>query len=344
MTGDAHDIARMLSARAADLARALLPRGHRRGAEWIEARQDQGGFGDSLSVCTSGPKAGLWAHRAKGEGGDALDLVCKVLFPGDKRAALAWSRRWLGLGEGPVPPARREVPQGPSAEQLAEAAAEEAAKHGEALAIYLAAAPITSGSPAWHWFTGRRIALAELGRLPRALRCHAGLWNAEARRSFPAVVAAILNAEGEHIGTHCTWLAPQPGGGWGKAPVETPRKVKGKLGGGHIPIWRGATGRPLKRALPGEAVVLCEGIETALSVALACPELRVLSALNVYNLGKLTLPPAITRIIIAAENDTNPAPRAALELAIKRYAEEGRDVRIARSPIGNDFNDCLKAE
>ncbi len=87
-----------------------------------------------------------------------------------------------------------------------------------------------------------------------------------------------------------------------------------------------------------------EGIETCLSVALATPEFRVLAAVSLGNLARVTLPPAIGTVIIAADNDGDGTPAAeALQRAVDRFAGEGRAVRIARSPIGKDFNDCIVA-
>lgn len=87
-----------------------------------------------------------------------------------------------------------------------------------------------------------------------------------------------------------------------------------------------------------------EGIETCLSIALACPELRVLSAVSLGNMARITLPAAVRRVILAADNDGAGTPAAeALQRAIDHFAREGREVRVARSPVGNDFNDALTA-
>jgi phage/plasmid primase-like uncharacterized protein len=93
-------------------------------------------------------------------------------------------------------------------------------------------------------------------------------------------------------------------------------------------------------------VALAEGIETALSVALATPELRVLCAVSSGNMAKVELPPAVSLVILCADNDgDNPKTAKALADAVERFTSEGREVRIARPPEGiKDFNDVLTME
>lgn len=117
----------------------------------------------------------------------------------------------------------------------------------------------------------------------------------------------------------------------------------GAVAGGAIRLWRGASGKPLRDAAEDEEIVIGEGIETCLSIAIACPELRVLAAVSLANLGRVALPPQISRVILAADNDGAEPPRRALQRAVEQHMDAGRTVRVARSPIGKDFNDALRA-
>lgn len=74
------------------------------GAEW-RVGSLAGEPGRSCAIHLGGTKSGVWSDFASGEGGDALDLMAAVRFGGDKRAALVWSRRWLGIGNDVVPEA-----------------------------------------------------------------------------------------------------------------------------------------------------------------------------------------------------------------------------------------------
>ncbi|WP_260480213.1 toprim domain-containing protein [Bartonella quintana] len=71
------EIKQKLLSQAGAIAEMLLPQGRRRGNDWIVGNT-QGEAGQSLSVCLSGSKAGLWYDFAEGSGGDLLDLWCAV--------------------------------------------------------------------------------------------------------------------------------------------------------------------------------------------------------------------------------------------------------------------------
>ncbi|WP_354189820.1 bifunctional DNA primase/helicase [Bartonella silvatica] len=71
------EIKQKLFLQAETIAAMLLPRGQKRGNNWIVGNT-HGEAGQSLSVCLSGSKAGLWYDFAEGRGGDLLDLWCEV--------------------------------------------------------------------------------------------------------------------------------------------------------------------------------------------------------------------------------------------------------------------------
>jgi hypothetical protein len=335
MASDARDIARLLAARIEMLARELFPAGRREGNE-LKLGSMAGEAGRSLSICLRGTKAGVWADFASGQGGDALDLVAEALYRGDKRQALAWARRWLGLSDDTAAEPARP----------AQAPPDTSGKDAErrtafAWRVFEAAEPRLAGTPADLYLRGRAIDLRELGRQPRALRFHPALACAEVGRDLPAMVAAVTGPDGRFVAVHRTWLEQRPDG-WGKAALAAPKKVLGSLRGGCIRLWRGASGVPLAQAAEGEVVLLAEGIETGLSIAMACPERRILAAVSVGNLAQMVLPEAVREVVIAADNDA-PGSQAstALQCAIDRFAREGRTVKVARSPVGSDFNDGL---
>jgi hypothetical protein len=331
----------MLAANVPALAAHLLPAGHRDGGHWRCGGVD-GSPGQSLALHLHGDKAGVWHDFATGETGDALDLVAAVLFRGNTRDAMGWARRWLGVGSGTAPPpAPRRAPEPVQASP----GADDAAKRRKALALFLSGQERIAGTPAGEYLAARGILLAELARQPRALRFHPECWCGEIGRPLPALLAAITDGAGEHVGTHRTWLARDGDGMWGKAPLRDAKKTLGRYAGGFIPLWRGASGKPLREAPIGETVAIAEGIETALSVALACPELRIIAAVALANMGSVILPAAVARVILCADNDDdNPKAAALLDRAAERFSAEGRDVRIARPPVGKDFNDTLRAE
>lgn len=337
---DAAQLARRLAARAHALVAELLPAGVREGHEW-RVGSLAGEAGRSLSIHLTGSRALVWSDFSSGEAGDGLDLVAAVLFRGDLRAAMAWSRAWLGMSAAPAPETRRAaLPEPPAPASDAEAEA----RRGAARRMWLSGQPVLPGSPVAGYLAGRGIDLAELPRLPGALRFHPELMNRESERAWPAMLAAIVGPDGRHAATHRTWLTPADGGRWTKAPLRSAKMVLGSFAGGHIPLARGASGAPLAQAPAGEAVAIAEGIETGLSVAVALPELRVLSAVSLGNLARVALPPAVREVILAADNDVgNPGAERALQRAVDTFVAQGRIVRIARSDVGKDFNDALTA-
>ena len=179
--------------------------------------------------------------------------------------------------------------------------------------------------------------------MPRALRYFGALTNIETGRRFPALLAAVVDARGRFLTVHRTWLERQSDGRVLKAPVAEPKKVYGPCKGSTIRLARGASGKPWKDAPPGDVLGLTEGIEDALSYAVAVPEHRVAAALNVGNLAHVKLPPTIGTVIIAADNDVPGSPAdQTLQRAIARFLAQGRQVRIARPPAGvKDLNALL---
>lgn len=325
----------MLAGRVRDLAAHLLPAGVQHGHEWRCGGVD-GSRGESLAVHIGGQKAGVWADFATGETGDALDLVAAVLYRGDRKGAYAWALRWLGLTDAAAPATRAAVVPAQAAPAAAPTDFRKAA-----LALFLAAQPGLAGTPAAAYLAARGIDLARLGRQPRALRFHPRCWCSETQMHLPALVAAISTADGQHVATHRTWLG-QHGGVWGKAKLREPKKTLGRLGGGTIRLRRGASNKPLREAPAGEWVVIGEGIETCLSVALACPELRVLCGVSQANMAAIELPPHLGRVVLLGDNDAGDAPRRGFARVLEAMLRTGLEVRVARSPAGKDFNDALR--
>ena len=336
----AREIARLLARRAPEIAAELLPNGRRDGAEW-RVGSIRGEKGSSCAVHLSGDKAGVWKDFASGEAGDLLGLVAAVRFGGDVGAAMAWARHRLGIAA--TSPVVAPVAPDPAPPRLAPATDAGETRRLAAVRMFDAARPLRLSDPAARYLAGRSIDLGDLGALPRSLRFMEELWCREAQRHFPAMLAAVLDVSGRQVATHRTWLQKGADGVWRKAPLEHPKKSLGSLAGGSIRLWRGASGVPLADAPDGETVVIAEGIETGLSVAVACPELRVLSAVSLGNMASLVLPPAIGTVIIAADNDPvgNLPAVNALQRAVANFCAQGRNVKVAMPADHKDFNDVL---
>ncbi len=339
------EIASLLGQRIRSLAPELLPGGKQMAHEW-RCGSVSGEPGQSLAVHLSGAKAGVWADFSSGDRGDALDLVAAVLFGGDKANALKWARIWLGI-DGADPENLANIRRAAVRQQKrndAEAEADAAKLRASAKAMWLAGRPIP-GTPVEAYLAARGIALAALGHVPATLRFHPELWCKEANAMLPGMVAAINNGGGQHVSTHRTFLE-QRRGVWRKANLASAKLALGAYSGGYIRLTRGASGRAWTDVRGDETVVLAEGIETALSVAMLVPEWRAAAAVSVGNMAQIKFPPSIRDIVIARDNDPDGSPAdKAVQRAVEHYRNTGATVRVIGPPAGvKDWNDQLRDE
>lgn len=336
----APEISTMLASRMPSLVKDVLPGGRRNGNEW-KAGSVAGEAGSSLSVCLHGAKAGRWKDFAAGISGDPLDLIAACLTNGDLKDAYRWASNWLGLSNEDVTIRRAEIQQ--QAREVQIEAEQQARKRVlRARDFWMAAQPDIINTPADAYLKGRGIDLRALGHTPGALRFAPAQFCAEIDAPLPAMLAAITDLEGRCVAVHQTWLG-QHGGQWTKAKLELPKKVLGSFRGACIRLRKGAAGTSLKLIEHDETVAIGEGIETCLSVALACPALRILAAVSLSNLGNIRLPDSARNVLILADRDSSPQAKKGLDSAIAQHIQAGRSVSVAMPPNGQkDFNDALK--
>lgn len=318
------------------LAQDLLPAGKRHGGWWCVGSL-AGEPGGSLFIRLTGDRRGYWKDQATGETGFALRLLTLCRYAGDNKAGYRGACDYLGLpypGQSPQQQRQPRPPPPPQGEDTRDK------YRATAQLRWHEARPSIVDTPVDAYLMGRGIDIRKLSRVPGALRFHGDLWNNDVKMRFPAMVAAIHGADGEHLATHRTWLE-RFGGGWNKARLPRNKMVLADFPGGSIRLARGASNAPLKDAPAGDPVVIAEGIESALSIAIAVPEVRVLCAVSQGNMASVWLPDQIGPVILAIDNDTKPAAKAAAQRIVDRYLERGCNVRVARSPVGNDFNDAL---
>lgn len=301
------------------------------------------------------PRPGKWNEWIGGLYGDALDLVACTLGNGtkDRRAAYRWALEYLGL--------QGDIDQAAWERRRAQAAANAAAREAEATqalernrrrakAAWLRARPLAPGDVGWTYLQARGIDLRELPRMPRAVRLAlTEEWWDPATGSLehvgPALCSAMILADNSFGSLHRVWIDPSRAGE--KADVDPPRKMWPESMGAAIHLWRGASGLSVRQAAEKglkEPVVVCEGVEDGLSLALMAPELRIIAAGSLPGLLSLQPPACAERLVIAADNDWGkPQAQALLDRACARLKGEfGLRVFLARSPEGKDFNDLLR--
>lgn len=321
----------------------------------------------SFCVTVSGPDAGRWSDYAvgsvPGQGyGDVLDLIALSLGS-DMQGALREARGFLGLqSDSPDDIRRRKQAAEASAARRKQAEASARDKKIKrmkaAQAIFLGGQERIANTPVEFYLRDQRgIDLRSLGRQPGVLRYvpqlnyyHEDEKTGEVFDSaYPAMVAMITNHRGENVAVHRTWLAQKADGTWDKAPVPKAKKVLGDYWTSSIHVWKGIGprgGKPgsLREVKPGAHVFIAEGIEDALSAVVLKPEVRVLAAISLSNLGHVVLPEAVEHVTLIADLDDNDTARAELDRAIASHQSAGRTVRVFQNRWGGkDLNDALRA-
>jgi hypothetical protein len=139
------------------------------------------------------------------------------------------------------------------------------------------------------------------------------------------MVALVANGTNNApTAVHRTYLSHN---GAGKAVVDTPKMMLGPCCGGAVRLGRFAS-----------TLLVGEGIETCLA-AMQATSIPSWAALSTAGLRTLELPAEVTDVTVLADGD-DPGEAAAQDCS-RRWAREGRRVRIARPPKGMDFNDLL---
>ncbi len=314
--GPAADIARRLAQNAEAVCREYLSNGRREGGTWRVGDIDNTP-GRSLMVRLTGPDSGKgacgrWVDFATAQSGDLIDLIAHTCRLHTFRDVLEEARRFLSL---------------PQAERKASRVAQPPAPRGspEAARRLFASAKQIPGTLAAIYLRHRGIAVA--GDLP-ALRFHPTCFyrahEGAPRETWPALLAAVTDAEGVVTGVLRTWLARD---GLSKAPLATPRRSLGRLLG---------SGARFGKAV--DVLAAGEGLETVLSLRVVLPALPVVAALSATHLAAFVPPSGLRRLYIARDNDR--VGRRAAEMLGARAHAEGIEALVL-TPHWDDFNTDL---
>ncbi|MDD8022445.1 MAG: toprim domain-containing protein [Paracoccaceae bacterium] len=359
------DIKDLLHARRADVAYHYAPTAQ-------GSYEDKGGYWTlnpgrpdrsvgSFVVWIDGPRAGRWNDYATGQRGDLLDLIALNLGS-DLKTAFREARSFLGLqSDSPEDVARRKAAAERARARRADAEraarVERAKAQKRAFALWLSGQERIKGTPVEAYLrTARAINLDRLGHQPAALRYHPEVYynqtDPDTGEVFegrgPAMLALATDLRGNPVSCHRTWLTIGPDGRWSKAPLPKPKMVLGDYKGAAIRIWRGlgprgGKGKTLAEVEPGARVYLTEGIEDAMSVADLLPQARVMAAISISNFGNVDLPPAVTEVVLVADQDFGAQAKEALDRAVQQHARAGRTVRVWKNLHGGkDINDALQ--
>lgn len=310
----------------------------------------------SFVIWTDGEGAGAWKDYAIGAQGDVYDLIEYIEGLARWIDAYWWALEFLGWGRGEVRSASQEKldRQRHEAERMAAEArlrAETEAKAAAAKAFWLSCQADIRGTVAWTYLTeARGLPLDALDWRPGALRFHPELEHYDRETgeitTWPAMVSAMSSGKGGVVrAIHRTFLAPD---GSGKAPVAQAKMMKGPAEGCAVRIWKGATGlSPEAAAKAGKTspLIITEGIEDALTAAVARREDRVWAAGSLSLIGGLDWPACASAVVLVADNDWDkPQAVAAFERveAHWRAQAQGRPLKVVRAQAGKDLNDWAR--
>ena len=357
------EIKAMLQAEGMSLIMHLCPGGRREGNLWSAPNPTRSADTiGSFKVWLGGSAHGAWKEYDSDEKGDIIDLIAYV-HGSTKVEAIMWARKHLGLetaDKAQVEERRKEVAYRVAKrnEQELERQARNQARAFEifrrAKSANLSTDPAAVAVRAY--LASRAIDLDAIGTL-EALEVRAAMiehwssseWVAGNKKKAgyfgPAMVCAIRDAAGIVTGVHCTWLKPD---GSGKAPVSNAKLMLGRVQGAVVRVARGAGNLTVEEAVAAgkaQTTVLTEGIEDAMSIALAVPDARVWAATSLSNLAWAPVHLACVKaIVVAADNDwAKPQAMEQLDRATDRLALSGKPLEVMRPPRNKkDFNDLLR--
>lgn len=206
-------------------------------------------------------------------------------------------------------------------------------------------------TPVQDYLRGRGIDFAALGHWPGALRYRGDVPHGDLAQSLPAMVSCMIGPDLRSVAAvHRTFLEyradAQGVARWQKlrridqeASAKHGRtiyhKVKMMLGakkGAHIPVWKGRFEGPFHAIPEGMDVYVSEGIEDAGAVAMFNPELRIVAAGDVGNIGALEVPEQAGDIVIIAQNDPEGSGGdIAFEKAVAKLQERNRGKRLVKA-------------
>lgn len=307
-----------------------------------------------------GRTPGAWKDYATGEKGDVFDLIQYVERLDRWIDAYWWALNFLGLGKHEVRTADQVRLDREAAERERKAAAARATAEAEAKAarqrkFWLDECRVIKWavpSPVKTYLTeARGLPIERLAGPPGAIRLHPALDHVDRATgevtTWPCMVTAVSGPTGQITGTHHTWLAPD---GRGKAPVDKAKKMRGVLAGSAIRLAKGAGGlspeEAVRRGVTGP-LIITEGIEDALTAAIAQPGARVWAAGSLSGLDGLAWPPCASSVVLVADNDwQTPEAITAFERAEAKWRgmAAGRPLKVVRAAVGKDLNDWARGE
>jgi Toprim domain len=315
LSDQARDLSGRLARNAESVCRHYLAKGRREGRYWLVG-DVHGTPGRSLYVrlhvsdSTNGA-AGKWSDAATGDHGDLLDLIAANCHLSRLSETLDEARRLLALPQPePAPPNPRIGKRASPSTAARKLFAMSRSVPGTLAETYLRTRGITGP--------------LNLPALRFHPRCYYWPGDDMPLESWPALIAAITDTDGQLTGVHRTWLAADGGD---KAPVETQRRAMGAV-----------LGHAIRFGQAGDTQIAGEGVETILSLLGIFPDMPMAACTSANHLAAYIPPPSLKRLYVARDRDAAGAMAfAALDAKAKTLGFKAMPL----NPITGDFNEDL---
>ena len=347
---EAEELRHHLKFKSEIVARDLLGEPNKRLSNGRELRYGEHG---KIAVRISGEKAGMWHDFSSDKGGDLFDLVQHVRG-GEFKDAAEYLRGIVGMKNTT---SLKLVHDHRNSNEYGDR--HKAKLHEEQIAkqkikvtsdLVARAKEINHKNVAYRYLREVRNISCELGGDIKTT----GIYDREAGKSFPALIAFARDEGGNITGGQRLLLDGKSGG---KAKVDVPKKSFGHISGSFVevsnPKWNleNLSGQLLKSH--ETITIIAEGLETALSVKQALGEhsekkgitneVQILCSLGISNIKNYRAGKG-EKIIIAADNDGEDSITGKTTLNAKVLLEEkGAFVEVVKPDKQGDFNDLLKA-
>jgi hypothetical protein len=306
-----------LKANAEDVAIALLGEPLSRTGNQLRFGRNKG----SLVLTTKGDKQGLWFDHQTGLGGNLLTLI-KEQHNDDFKAALEFSGNFLQLT--PENAIKKSIDMSDLPPELGE---EKARLTQYARQLANDSEPI-KGTLAETYLTKTRG--IDIDLCSDNIRFLPAVMEPETKKTHPAVLIIGKTIEGKVNGVQVVYLNEEGQ----KLDCQEPKRSYGIIKGSAVPVHVG-----------GNLYAVAEGVETALSVAMACKDMTIFASLgSITNFSAMDFKAQNNTLIIFSDNDQpgNPSNRK-MALAADELSEKGFNVLVCKpKEVGKDFNDVLK--
>ncbi|TCT34635.1 DUF7146 domain-containing protein [Martelella mediterranea] len=308
---------------------------------------------DQMCVWLTGNRRGAWKDYVSGDKGDAIDLVAYALSglvsDESRMDAVAWLEERYGLKDMDPVAKRRMEAEAKSRRMAAEARESERRESNitRSRKFFYGCNETVTDTPVEAYLASRGIALSAIPALGHAIRYRAECqyWMDDDRPFLPAMIHAMVTAEGRVAANHYTFLQPD---GSGKADVDKAKLMFPETTGLVIRLTNGAAGIGAEKAAAAGIsglVGVVEGTEDGYSAAIAAPDLRMWATGSLSGLLSLPDHASASGYIIFQDNDWGKRQAQGLfRRAVARIKGFGKPVEVISMPAswGKDVNDAFK--